>query len=76
MDPLIAEELGHIPRGDLPQNLYRSAFVQARQNALGRHPEVGPSPADAHAVALAAVRETYPEFSPDLRDATGQHEER
>lgn len=68
MNPQIIEELGHIPRGSLPQNLYRSAFVQARQNALGRDPEVGPDPADAHAVALAAVRQTYPDFTPDLQE--------
>ena len=68
MNPQITEELGHIPRGSLPQNQYRSAFVQARQNALGCHPEVGPDPADAHAVALAAVRQTYPDFTPDLQE--------
>lgn len=67
MNPQIAEELGHIPRGSLPQNLYRFAFVQARQNALGRRPEVGPEPADAHAVALAAVQRTYPDFTPELQ---------
>jgi cation transport regulator ChaB len=67
MNPQITEELGRIPRGSLPQNPYRSAFVQARQNA-GRDPEVGPEPADAHTVALAAVRQTYPDFTPDLQE--------
>ena len=68
MNPQITEELGPIPRGRLPQNLYRSAFVQARQNALGRHPEVGPEPEDAHAVALAAIRQTYPDFTFELQE--------
>lgn len=50
MNARVTEELGLIPRGSLPQNLYRSAFVQARQNALVRRPEVGPHSADAHAL--------------------------
>lgn len=68
MDPRITEELVHIPRGSLLQNLYRSAFVQARQNAWGCHPEVGPDPADAHAVTLLVVRQTYPYFTPELQE--------
>lgn len=48
MNPLIAQELGQIPRGDLVQNTYRAAYVDARQNALGSHAEIGPDPQDAH----------------------------
>lgn len=66
MKAVIAEELARIPRGDLPQNVYRSIYEQARLNALGRRPEVGPDPADAHAVALMAVRESHPDFIPTL----------
>lgn len=66
MNALIAHELDFIPRGSFPQNLYRSAYQQARSNGLGSHPEVGPLPADAHAVALVAVRAQYPDFTPEL----------
>ena len=66
MNPLIVEELTRIPRGSFPQNVYRSIYEQARLNALGRHPEVGPDPADAHAVALKTVRESHPDFVPTL----------
>lgn len=63
----VLTELSRIPRGDLAQNLYRSAYEQARLNALGRQPEVGPTAADAHAVALQAVRNQFPAFAPVLR---------
>jgi hypothetical protein len=66
MNPLIAEELGRIPRDGLAQNLYRSAYEQARLNALGSHSEIGLDPAEAHSVALQAVRAHYPDFSPEL----------
>jgi hypothetical protein len=66
MNPLIAYELGRIPRGSLAQNMYRAAYEQARLNALGSHAEIGPQPADAHALALRLVRAQYPDFSPEL----------
>ncbi len=66
MNPRVADELNSIPRGNLAQNMYRSAYADARQNALGAHPEIGPAPADAHAAALWAVRAHYPDFEPEL----------
>ena len=48
----VAYELQRVPRGELPQNLYRAAYQQSRLNALGAHPNIGPEPADAHAAAL------------------------
>lgn len=64
MNPLIADELDRIPRGDLAQNAYRAAYVDARQNALGSRPEIGPDPVEAHAAALEAVRTQHPNFTP------------
>jgi len=66
MNPLIAQELDRIPRGSLPQNIYRAAYEQARLNACGSHAEIGPGPADAHALALRVVRGQYPDFTPEL----------
>jgi hypothetical protein len=66
MDSKLASELIRIPRGSLSQNLYRAAYEQARLNALGSHPEIGPTPADAHAAALQAVRDGDPTFVPVL----------
>lgn len=67
MNPIIADELDRIPRGSLAQNAYRAAYEQARENALGSRAEIGPEPADAHALALGVVRARYPDFSPELR---------
>jgi hypothetical protein len=66
MDSKVASELERIPRGSLSQNLYRAAYEQARLNAVGRNPEIGPTPADAHAAALEAVRDGDPTFVPVL----------
>ena len=66
MNPLIAEELARIPRGGFSQNVYRSIYEQSRLNALARHPEIGPDPADAPAVALKTVRESHPDFVPTV----------
>lgn len=63
----VDRELRAIPRGDLPQNLYRAAYEQARLNGLGSQPKVGGRPEDAQAVALEAVRAHYPDFVPTLR---------
>jgi hypothetical protein len=64
MNPLIADELIRIPRGNLAQKSYRAAYVDARQNALGSHPEIGTDPADADACALRVVRKQFPNFTP------------
>ena len=63
----VDRELRAIPRGDLPQNLYRAAYEQARLNSLGSQAQVGESPEDAQAVALEAIRARYPDFVPTLR---------
>ena len=43
-----------------------AAYEQARLNALGSHPAIGPECEDAHAAALRVVRVTDPEFNPEL----------
>lgn len=67
----VLTELSGIPRGDLAQNLYRSAYEQARLNGLGRQPEIGPTATDAHAAALRIVRRQFPGFTPVLRYVPG-----
>jgi len=61
---IVIAELQAIPRGDLPQNLYRSAYEQARLNSLGSHPELAPTPDAAHQCALDLVRQHHPSFLP------------
>ena len=63
----VANELDAIPRGTLAQNLFRAAYEQARLNALGARPQIGPTPAEAQQVALSAVREQFPGFIPVLK---------
>jgi hypothetical protein len=62
----VAKELEAIPRGCPAQNMYRSAYEQARYNSFGSRPQIGRSRDDSHAVALGAVREHHPEFTPEL----------
>lgn len=59
MNNMIADEMG-IPRGELPQNLFRSAYQLERLGTVGSNPEAGPWPTDARAVAPLAVRPSYP----------------
>lgn len=66
MNLIITQELERIPRGDLPQNIYRSVYTSARENALGSRPEIGTDPAEAHAVALRTVRGEHPTFTPEF----------
>ncbi len=66
MNARITHELTRIPQGGLAQNSYRAAYIDARQNALGSHPELGPDPAEAHGLALRVVRDQYADFTPKL----------
>jgi hypothetical protein len=61
-------ELRRVPRGELPQNIYRSVLQQALMNSQGRKPEVLPTAEAAHAVALRVVRQQYPDFVPTIRE--------
>jgi hypothetical protein len=66
MNPLIAQELTRIPRGNLAQNSYRAAYGNARQNALGSHPKIGPDPIDAQTFALSVMRDQFSDFTPQI----------
>ncbi len=61
---IVSTELQTIPRGDLPQNLYRAVYEQARLNGLGFHPELAPTPDAAHQCALDLIRQRHPSFLP------------
>lgn len=65
---LVSTELQAIPRGDLPQNLYRAAYEQARLNSLGSHPELAPTPDAAHQFALDLVQRHHPSFLAERRE--------
>jgi hypothetical protein len=61
----VKTELEAIPKGSLNQNIYRSAYEQARLNSLSTDAEA--TPEAAHATALRIVRQDDPGFGPDLR---------
>jgi|ERR1022692_3741134 hypothetical protein len=68
MNPMIVVlmgELEHIPRGPRgsAQNLYRAAFTAARFNTLGRRPQITPTAAAAHALALSCMTAASPEWA-------------
>jgi len=65
---IVSAELRTIPRGDLPQNLYRAVYEQARLNGLGSRPKLAPTPDAAHQFALDLVRRHHPSFFPERRE--------
>ncbi|GBE12470.1 hypothetical protein BMS3Abin13_00760 [bacterium BMS3Abin13] len=67
MDELITKELEMIPRGDLPQNTFRSAYKMRRQHCLSHDPKQ--SAAEPFAEAVEDVRKNNPEFEPEVTDA-------
>lgn len=56
-----------IPRGSLPQNMYRAAVQQFTMNSLGRRAQIASSQAAIHDAALRAVRVHYPDCTPVIR---------
>jgi hypothetical protein len=68
MNPMFAvlmAELERIPRGPRgsAQNVYRAAFTAARLNTWGRRPQIAPTAAAAHGLALRCVRAAHPEWA-------------
>ena len=63
----IERELECVPRGELAQNVYRSAFRNCRANDLGNNPEhPGATPLHTAERAAAIVRRQFPGFVPEL----------
>lgn len=56
-----------VPRGSLPQNMYRMAVQQFTMNSLGRHARIPRSCAAIGDAALRVVRVHYPAFTPTAR---------
>jgi hypothetical protein len=67
MNAQTAEVLGTVPRGSLPQNMYRSAVQQLTMNSLGRNAQIQQSWPAIHEAAVRAVRVYYPAFTPTVR---------
>jgi hypothetical protein len=59
-----ASELRRVPRGGLAQNMYRMVLQQCLLHSLGENSPIPRSREAAHAAALRAVRESYPDFEP------------
>lgn len=67
MNAQTAAVLERVPRGSMPQNLYRMALQQFTMNSLGRKPQIARSPQVIHSAAIRIVREHYPNFTPAVR---------
>lgn len=64
---ILAQELEGIPRGSISQNLYRMIYFDIRLNGFGMQPEVPATRRAAHEFALQKVRESDPDFVPDVQ---------
>jgi hypothetical protein len=63
----ITRELACLPRGELAQNIYRSAFRNSRANDLGNNPaHPGAAALETAERAAAIVRRQFPGFVPEL----------
>jgi hypothetical protein len=72
MNAEAASELRRVPRGGLPQNMYRMALQQYVMNSQGRNPQIPRSRKAAHAAALQIVRQHYPSFTPRILKGFGR----
>lgn len=60
----VGAELRLIPRGGLPQNIFRAVYQNLRAHSLGRKAARGMSAAEVRRWAAAIVREEFPGFQP------------
>jgi hypothetical protein len=67
MNAQTAALLAKVPRGSIPQNLYRMALQQYTMNSLGRKPQISRSPQAIHCAAARIVRQQFPGFVPFAR---------
>ncbi len=62
LDALVGEDLDHIPRGDLDQNILRSIHNMQRRHDLAEDPATPWH--DSLVSAVAAIRKDNPAFEP------------
>ena len=67
---LVDEEMKFIPHGGHEQNMFRSAYRNARFHGLGSHATIDATPEAARDVALRVVRRKFPSFEPRILPAT------
>lgn len=67
MNARTAAVLEGIPRGSMPQNLFRMALQELTMNSLGPKPQIAPSLQAIQHAALRIVRQHYPSFTPTVR---------
>jgi hypothetical protein len=64
MRETVHEELKHVPRGSLEQNMFRALYESARMNSMGKKAQ---SPDSKEAVLKACLdhyKKTNPDFEP------------
>jgi hypothetical protein len=60
----VANELKHIPRGNLYQNELRSFYQSMRMHSLGKYSKIELSKEDVLKQAIDLINKDYPEFKP------------
>lgn len=71
---IVKAEVARYPRGERgsAQRMFRGAYAALRLNALGRQPQIAPTPEAAQALALRLTREAAPEWAAFLPAITGE----
>jgi hypothetical protein len=64
MRETVREELKHIPRGDIQQNLFRAHYQIGRMNSMGKKAQTPDSREAVMKSCLEFYKEKYPNFEP------------
>ena len=64
IDKQVKQELEHIPRGNIPQNLLRVYYTPLRLNSLGKNAKNNATKEDILEQSIEAVKKDYPDFIP------------
>jgi hypothetical protein len=64
MRETVRDELKHIPRGPIDQNLFRAVYQSARMNSMGKKAETPNSKEAVLRDCLEYYKKRYPNFDP------------
>jgi hypothetical protein len=69
MREIVSEDLEHIPRFGIDQNLFRQMYSAVRMNSLGRKAEVPDSKVEVLGACIKYYKKTKPDFKPQFDEA-------
>jgi len=64
MRETVREELRHIPRGGIEQNMFRAVYESCRLNSMGKRAQYPNSKEEVLKACLDYYKKTYPNFQP------------